>query len=285
MRRCGEVDALAKRAVAAVGRFIAMLDGWRSTLAGSLIEVSLADLVARVLDESGLEAMLRARSGEEEVDRIANLEELVSAAADRDGLADDSEGGGTLAERLAAWLESITLVADADMVDPEQGAVTLMTLHAAKGLEFDAVAIIGCEQGILPHARASDDMVQLEEERRLCYVGMTRARLHLYLCRAFSRTQRGIQERQAESRFWSEIPADVVRRVEPDDPWGQSAAITIDVHPGQPVRHPRFGLGRVLRLGRRPQGATVTVDFVEFGPRTLPAAHASLEPTDGGADF
>ena len=285
MRRCGEIDSLAKRSVAAVARFITMLDGWRSTLAGSLIEISLADLVARVLDESGLEAMLRARSGEEEVDRIANLEELVSAASDRDNMTDDDSDGmaaGTLAERLAAWLESITLVADADMVDPEQGAVTLMTLHAAKGLEFDAVAIIACEQGILPHARASDDMAQLEEERRLCYVGMTRARLHLYLCRALSRTQRGIQERQAESLFFGELPPDSVRRIEPDDPWGMSAADIIDVHPGQPVRHPRFGLGRVLRLGRRPQGATVTVDFVEFGPRTLPAAHASLEPTDGG---
>ncbi|MDP7028822.1 MAG: UvrD-helicase domain-containing protein [Phycisphaerales bacterium] len=280
MRRCNEIDGLAARSTKAIGRFTALIDGWKSILTGSLIEVGLADLVARVLDESGLEAMLRARSGEEDADRLANLQELVSAAADRDGMVDDGEGG-SVAVRLAEWLESISLVADADTIDPEQGAVTLMTLHAAKGLEYDAVAIIGCEQGILPHARASDDMAQLEEERRLCYVGMTRARRHLFLCRALSRTQRGIQERQAESRFFGEIPVESVRRVEPDDPWGAPPPV-ITVHPGQPVRHPRFGLGRVLRLGRRPQGATITVDFVEFGPRTLPAAHAALEPTDGG---
>jgi len=279
MRRCNEVDGLTPRSIKAIGRFTTMLDEWKRVLSGSLIEIGLSDLVARVLDESGLEAMLRARSGEEDADRLANLQELVSAAADRDSMA---ESDGSAAVRLAEWLESISLVADADTIDPEQGAVTLMTLHAAKGLEYDAVAIIGCEQGILPHARASDDMAQLEEERRLCYVGMTRARHHLLLCRAMSRTQRGIQERQAESRFFGEIPGESVRRIEPDDPWGAPPPI-ITVHPGQPVRHPRFGLGRVLRLGRRPQGATITVDFVEFGPRTLPAAHAALEPTDGGA--
>ena len=157
---------------------------------------------------------------------------------------------------------------------------SVLTLHAAKGLEFDVVAIIGCEQGVLPHSRAFDDLAQLEEERRLCYVGMTRARRHLLLGRAMARTQRGIQERQAGSQFLDEIPAEAVRVLEPEDPWSVAPVVTLDVHPGQPVRHPRFGLGRVVRFGRRPQGATVTVDFVEFGARTLPAAHAALEPTD-----
>jgi hypothetical protein len=88
------------------------------------------------------------------------------------------------------------------------------------------------------------------------------------------------------SRFMTEIPADTVRTVAADDPWQVNQVVEITVHPGQPVRHPRFGLGRVLRLGRRPQGATITVDFVEYGHRTLPASHASLEPTDGsGTDF
>ncbi len=284
IRRRNEIDAISKRAAASIDRFVGMIDDWRRAMSASLLTPSLADLVARVLDESGLETANRARPGaEEEIDRIANLQELVSAAADRDARIDldgEEAAAASLEGQLAAWLESISLVADSDAIDPEQGAVTLMTLHAAKGLEFDAVAIIGCEQGVLPHSRAFDDMAQLEEERRLCYVGMTRARRYLLLGRAMARTQRGIQERQAGSQFLDEIPADAVRVVEPDDPWASAPAVTLDVHPGQPVRHPRFGLGRVVRFGHRPQGATVTVDFVEFGARTLPAAHAALEPTD-----
>lgn len=292
MRRRHEIDGLTKRGGAAIDRFIAMVDGWRTAFSGGLIEISLSDLVARVLDESGLEQSLRAKaakSEEEDIDRLANLQELVSAAADRELEQDaDAEPDApmSLSGRLASWLESITLVADADMIDPENGAVTLMSLHAAKGLEFDAVAIVACEQGILPHGRALDSPAEMEEERRLCYVGMTRARRHLYIGHANSRTQRGQHERMSPSRFMSEIPADTVRTVAADDPWQVNQVVEITVHPGQPVRHPRFGLGRVLRLGRRPQGATITVDFVEYGHRTLPASHASLEPTDGsGTDF
>jgi len=288
LRRRSEIDSITSRGGSAIDRFVSMIDGWRAAMAGSLIEISLADLVARVLDESGLERAIRSRGEEEDIERLANLEELVSAAADRDGIASDGEERDpvTLAGQLADWLESIALVADSDSIDPAQGAVTLMTLHAAKGLEFDAVAIVGCEQGVLPHARAFDDMAQLEEERRLCYVGMTRARKHLMMGHAGVRTQRGVQERQAPSRFLDEIPAESVRREAMDDAWQTPHRPALDVHPGQPVRHPRFGLGRVVRLGRRPQGSTVTVDFVEFGPRTLPAAHASLTPTDGsGTDF
>ncbi|MCH2140666.1 MAG: UvrD-helicase domain-containing protein [Phycisphaerales bacterium] len=282
LRRCDEIDSLNNRAKAAIGRFVAMVEGWQSLLSGSLIELTLAELVARILDESGLEHAMRTRGSEEDIDRLANLEELVSAAADRDGHVESQAVGEecSLPAKLAGWLESISLVADADMVDPEQGAVTLMTLHAAKGLEFEAVAIVGCEQGILPHARASDDLAELEEERRLCYVGMTRARRHLLMSHAESRTQRGIQERQMSSRFLQELPEESIQRKETPDEWSGGTGILLEVHPGQPVRHPRFGLGRVVRLGRRPQGGTITVDFVEYGHRTLQAAHASLTATD-----
>ena len=256
-------------------------------MSGGPIEISLADLVARVLDESGMEQSLRSNAQEEDIDRVANLQELVSAASEREleqDAAAEVDAPASLAGRLASWLESITLVADADMIDPEQGAVTLMSLHASKGLEFDVVAIVACEQGVLPHARALDDIGQMEEERRLCYVGMTRARKHLLMGHANSRTQRGQHERMSPSRFLDEIPSDSVCQIHADDSWQVNQVVEITVHVGQPVRHPRFGLGRVLRLGRRPQGATITVDFVEFGPRTLPASHASLEPT-GNCDI
>ncbi|HCA39451.1 MAG TPA: ATP-dependent DNA helicase PcrA [Phycisphaerales bacterium] len=287
MRRRSEIEGLGKRAGAAIDRFIAMIDGWQRAMSGGPIEISLADLVARVLDESGMEQSLRSNAQEEDIDRVANLQELVSAASEREleqDAAAEVDAPASLAGRLASWLESITLVADADMIDPEQGAVTLMSLHASKGLEFDVVAIVACEQGVLPHARALDDIGQMEEERRLCYVGMTRARKHLLMGHANSRTQRGQHERMSPSRFLDEIPSDSVCQIHADDSWQVNQVVEITVHVGQPVRHPRFGLGRVLRLGRRPQGATITVDFVEFGPRTLPASHASLEPT-GNCDI
>ncbi len=281
LRRRSEIEGLTRRAEAAIDRFVSMLDDWRRLLAGSLLEISLPELVSRVLEDSGLEAAIRKHADEEAVERLANLEELVSAAADRQAVEDEGgpESSTGLAATLAGWLESVALVADADAVDPEQGAVTLMTLHAAKGLEFHAVAIIGCEQGILPHSRAADDLAEMEEERRLCYVGMTRAKRQLLMTTAMSRTQRGVHERQAPSRFLDEIPSEFIVRDDADDSWSSEKSMP-DVHIGQAVRHPRFGLGRVLRTGRRPQGATITVDFVEYGARTLPAAHAALVPAD-----
>jgi DNA helicase-2/ATP-dependent DNA helicase PcrA len=166
-----------------------------------------------------------------------------------------------------------------------------MTLHAAKGLEFDVVAIVGMEMGILPHARSSDDPAQLEEERRLCYVGMTRARTSLMLSRAQMRTHRGLRERTAGSAFLEELPPDVVRVIAPKDPWGistdQAPALPRgdSVHPGDCVRHPRFGVGMVRRVLQRPQGTTATIEFDDWGPRTLYVARAGLEKIDDEAAF
>jgi DNA helicase-2/ATP-dependent DNA helicase PcrA len=277
--RCREIDSLTARARTALLRFVSMIDSWRQALGGALIELSLEDLVARVLEESGLEGAARTKRGEEDLDRLANLQELVSAAADRAATeADAGNAPHDLRGRLAAWLESIALISDADAVDPTQGAVTLMTLHAAKGLEFECVAIVGCEQGVLPHARAGEDPAGMEEERRLCYVGMTRAKGHLLMTHASVRSQRGRTESMVPSRFLDEIPADSVRVLETVDPWTLPSAPLPEVIIGQAVRHPRFGVGIVMRFGRRGAGRLVTVDFEQYGPRTMPASHASLEP-------
>jgi DNA helicase-2/ATP-dependent DNA helicase PcrA len=293
LRRIAEGDQLATRSRKAVVAFLGLLDGWIGTLDESVPESDLAAFVASIIAESGMEAHYRG-AGDEEVERVENLEELVSAAADRDSdtmlLAEDEQLPG-LRRRLAHWLESIALVSDADAVDPEQGAVTLMTLHAAKGLEFDVVAIVGMEMGILPHARSSDDPAQLEEERRLCYVGMTRAKTSLMLSRAQMRTHRGLRERTAGSTFLEELPPDVVRVIAPKDPWGistdQAPALPRgdSVHPGDCVRHPRFGVGMVRRVLQRPQGTTATIEFDDWGPRTLYVARAGLEKIDDEAAF
>ena len=293
LRRVAEGEQLATRSRKAVVAFLTLIDSWIRTLNESLPESDLAAFVASIIAESGMESHYKG-AGDEELERVENLEELVSAAADRDGevmlLAEDEALPG-LRRRVASWLESIALVSDADAIDPEQGAVTLMTLHAAKGLEFDAVAIAGMEMGILPHARSSEDPAQFEEERRLCYVGMTRARTHLMLSRAQMRTHRGLRERTAGSAFLEELPQDVVRVIAPEDPWGlsqdQAPAMPRGdaVHPGELVRHPRFGVGMVRRVLQRPQGTTATIEFNDWGPRTLYVARAGLEKIDDEATF
>jgi DNA helicase-2/ATP-dependent DNA helicase PcrA len=222
---------IAGRGAGAVGKFVQMLDEWTGggTFLGSQVPTGLADLVSRIIRESGLEAMYRtqakASGSDADLERLDNLDELVSsarqfemefdamadpAAENADGLARPSDQTPPLLAMLRAYLESIALVADADAVDPAQGAITLMTLHAAKGLEFKAVAIIGLEEGQLPHSRARESQEQLEEERRLCFVGITRAMRRLHLTSSRYRTMRGIPERTIPSRFLEELPKDSV---------------------------------------------------------------------------
>ncbi|MBX3379501.1 MAG: UvrD-helicase domain-containing protein [Phycisphaeraceae bacterium] len=222
---------IAGRGAAAVGKFVQMLGEWTGggTFMGAQVPTGLADLVSRIIRESGLEAMYRtqakASGSDADLERLDNLDELVSsarqfemefdamadpAAENADGLARPSDQTPPLLAMLRAYLESIALVADADAVDPAQGAITLMTLHAAKGLEFKAVAMIGLEEGQLPHSRARESQEQLEEERRLCFVGITRAMRRLHLTSSRYRTMRGIPERTIPSRFLEELPKDSV---------------------------------------------------------------------------
>ena len=233
-----ESMGLNARAVQAVRRFVEIVETWTGggSFMGAQVPASLASLVERVLAESGLRDMYArqaaASKSESDADRVDNLDELISSARsfelEYDPAGDPafstpaqtapdflsvSEDGGVpmtsdppLLSMLRGYLESITLMADADTVDPEQGAVTMMTLHAAKGLEFPAVAIIGLEEGLLPHSRALTDDVQMEEERRLCFVGITRAMRRLHLTAAKYRTQRGLAERTIPSRFLEELP-------------------------------------------------------------------------------
>ena len=252
MRDASSILDVVGRGAAAVEKFVAMIDEWTGggTFMGAQVATTLADLVSRVIRESGLESMYRsqakASNSDADLERLDNLDELVSSARqfemEFDAMADpaapldemsEDEGdenpvpvGPTpfddfeidestvkprgdappLLAMLRAYLESIALVADADAVDQASGAVTLMTLHAAKGLEFRAVAIIGLEEGQLPHSRARESQDELEEERRLCFVGITRAMRRLLMTSSRYRTLRGIPERTIPSRFLEELP-------------------------------------------------------------------------------
>ena len=203
--------------------------------------------VEAVLEFTGYMAELEADSSIEAQGRIENLQELVGVCREFDealdagdvsglpsiagvGAAENSSGDVSIPEglgRVQAFLEAISLVTDLDAAegaDGEQSAVTLMTLHSAKGLEFPVVFLLGLEDGIFPHVRALGDPDELEEERRLCYVGITRARERLYLCHAWSRTLFGATDYYPPSRFLAEIPEELVHVLgEATDRGGASA--------------------------------------------------------------
>ena len=245
LRRIKEVPGLTARAQGAITKFVELVDDWTGggSFMGASVSDTLADLVERVVSESGLEAHYRKQADVSGLETAAekgdNLAELVSSAADfetsYDPAADplagvdalQAEDSGEAAVEpppllamLRAYLESVALVADADAVDPEQGAVTLMTLHAAKGLEFGAVAMIGLEEGLLPHSRALESESAMEEERRLCFVGVTRAMQRLKLTSSRYRTVRGQTDRTIPSRFLEELGREHVVVSDQTDAYG-----------------------------------------------------------------
>ncbi|MCA9277092.1 MAG: UvrD-helicase domain-containing protein [Phycisphaerales bacterium] len=219
---------LSPRALASIDKFVQMINDWTGggTFMGASVATTLHELVERVITESTLEShytkQAKASGSESDEERLDNLSELVTSARDFEREYDPADDPaaftdvesaqqgqvGQVPELLAmlrAYLESIALVADADAVDTSSGSVTLMTLHASKGLEFPAVAMIGLEEGSLPHSRANESQSELEEERRLAFVGITRAMQHLQITNANRRTIRGMSERMIPSRFLEEI--------------------------------------------------------------------------------
>ncbi len=255
---------------------------------------NLSTLLDGVLERTGYRHYLfeEFEDGEE---RWENVEELRNVAVDYDGLA---PGNG-----LVAFLEDVALISDADTIEdpskgqaPDEGRVTLITLHSAKGLEFPVVFMIAMEEGVLPHIRSFDDPAQMEEERRLCYVGMTRAKERLYLLRAFRRYSMGMSQHNPASRFLKDMPPELIaqqsaiaaatqtgprahRYAEParrDDrpPVPEEAVFS----GGEKVRHPRFGEGIVVSCVVANGDQELTVAFKgEAGIKKLLLSLAPLE--------
>ena len=168
------------------------------------------ELVTAVVERTGYRSELLADGTIEALGRVENVDELV-------GVADEYR-------TVAEFLEAASLVADSDQLDGDGTRVSLMTMHIAKGLEFPAVFLVGMEDGIFPHMRSLGDPVELEEERRLCYVGITRAERHLYVSHAWSRMLWGNTSSNIPSRFLNEIPAELVRDVAVERGWGSSGS-------------------------------------------------------------
>ncbi|MHA6805730.1 UvrD-helicase domain-containing protein [Salinifilum ghardaiensis] len=328
----GDIAELNTRAARAINGFVALLDELRELAA----EADVGEVLETALERTGYRAGLDASDDPQDATRVENLDELLTVAREfteaRSGGGTDAEAAGGAVEApadgepaagpvgteaaaaaedaagddglppedsLAAFLERISLVADADAL-PESGdgVVTLMTLHTAKGLEFPVVFNTGWEEGVFPHNRALGDEKELSEERRLAYVGITRARRRLYVSRALTRSAWGQPMTNPASRFLDELPAELVewRRVEPErsapqarSTWGGRAAdrtgadsaqarlsaggmrstgaqgwkneVAIKLAAGDRVNHDKYGLGTVLSTEGEGPRATATIDF------------------------
>jgi DNA helicase-2/ATP-dependent DNA helicase PcrA len=287
-RDAGVADRTAKK----MDEFAGMLARWRGLLETGQPD-ALAAFVEMVLEESGLRDFADGTDGDDLDQRRANLDEVVNAAGDFE-LPDDPSGAApTLLRALQGFLQSVALAADSDAYDSESGAVTLMTLHAAKGLEFEFVAMVGCEEGLLPHMRAREGDDDIEEERRLCFVGMTRAKRQLLMTHAARRTVRGMRMSAMESEFLREIPEANAERTDlasswmdgggsegADEPWMDEfdapRGLGSQFPVGCMVKHPLFGLGTVQAILPRGSVTSARVAFRTVGVKTLVLEYAKL---------
>ena len=280
-----DVPGLAPRSARAIEAFNELIGGLRAAAdAGS----PAGELAEAVLDRTGYVAELQASADLQDASRIENLTEMVAVAREFDV----QHPAGTLAD----FLEQVSLVADADQIPagPDHGGlVTLMTLHTAKGLEFPVVFLTGMEENVFPHERSVNDEKELQEERRLAYVGITRAQRRLYLTRAVSRTWWGRPAFHRQSRFLSEVPAALIdwRRDETAaaPPAAERLARRPGVHalgnravpalqPGDRVTHDSYGLGRVLSVEGRGDDPEAKIDFGgDYGVKHLVLRYAPIE--------
>ncbi len=268
---------LPARATNAVAAFLELI----GSLTRETEEQPLDERVEHVIQHSGLIEHFNKEKGEKGRARVENLEELVSAA--RQFEYDDDEG----LDDLSAFLAHAALEAGEGQADAYEDAVQLMTLHTAKGLEFPLVFMVGMEEGLFPHQLSIDEAGRLEEERRLAYVGMTRAMKQLYITHAEVRRLYGDEKYTRPSRFISEIPADFLEEVRMRGSVSQpvfrreQAGMAQDsdsgLQLGQQVSHPKFGLGTVLQCEGSGAQTRVQVNFDEVGSKWLVLAYAKLQ--------
>ncbi|MCT2546369.1 DNA helicase PcrA [Streptomyces atratus] len=317
LRRVDEAYGMAARSANAVKRFNTLMEELRTIVESG---AGPAVVLEAVLERTGYLAELQASTDPQDETRIENLQELAAVAlefeqeqgaagaADADG-ADAATGTGAGTGTLAEFLEKVALVADSDQIPDEDedgsGVITLMTLHTAKGLEFPVVFLTGMEDGVFPHMRALGQVKELEEERRLAYVGITRARERLYLTRAAMRSAWGQPSYNPPSRFLEEIPDQHLewkRKGPMAAPAGPTSGITsslsasrsrsgpsgfatrrtsdrptITLAVGDRVTHDQFGLGTVTAVEGVGDQAKATVDFGDERPKKLLLRYAPVE--------
>ncbi|MBI5887560.1 MAG: UvrD-helicase domain-containing protein [Deltaproteobacteria bacterium] len=267
---------------------------------GGMEKEQLHRLTLKLLEESGYMRSLQEEGTEEAVERLENLFELIAAIKDFEHI--------NPMAALSDFLDHVSLISDIDSFEDAPDRLTLMTLHSAKGLEFRAVFIAGMEEGLFPHTRSSDDEGELEEERRLCYVGMTRAKERLYLFAARSRTVYGQTKTQMRSRFIDEIDPARITIAESSERQAKPRFSSSEVYYtredsqvkggvtgelssprtqdgaqdgwriGMKVKHPMFGIGVIKEKAGSGQDVKLTINFKDAGTRKLALKYASLTP-------
>ncbi len=291
-RDCASNGEFPKKASQALGQFVSMMDGLIAERDG----LKPSEFVRKVLERSGYLTDLATDDTLESKMRAENLKELVNSVVDYESTAETPTLGG--------YLDQVSLVADVDKLEDKKNCVTLMTMHNAKGLEFPIVFITGMEEGLFPHNNSMEEDKEVQEERRLCYVGMTRAMDILYLTGAACRYVYGTPQWRAPSRFLSEIPKDMIQVTgkaanivathgglyevantlkkefdELKDPeWDEEAVIPFAL--GDTVKHKAFGRGMVIALMGSGEDLKVTVSFPNHGKKQLLVKLANLEKID-----
>ena len=292
--RANEIADIPTRAAGSIHEFLSMLEKLH-VLVEAKVRPSV--IIEAVLEQSGLLTELKDSKDPQDEVRVENLQELVAVSLEYEerpfeSLREDEEIS------LAGFLEQVSLVADADEIPDGQdhgGVVTLMTLHTAKGLEFPTVFLTGLEDGIFPHSRTLGEKSEIEEERRLAYVGLTRAQQRLYLTRAESRSSWGAPNFNPPSRFLEEIPEDLIawrntslspsristRRnfqapPRPASATGKKSA-PMELTVGERVVHDTFGMGSVISLSGEGDRAEATINFGTYGHKRLLLRYAPVE--------
>ncbi|NLW46781.1 MAG: DNA helicase PcrA [Firmicutes bacterium] len=280
-----EIPSLTGRAIKPLTEFYRLLEGWIEKRE----QLSVKELTERILLDSGYLQELKNEGTIEAQGRIENLDQFLALTLDFEQNSDDRS--------LAAFLETVALVADIDNYEPDADALVMMTLHSAKGLEFPVVFLVGLEEGLFPHNRALMETKELEEERRLCYVGITRGQHRLYVTHANMRTIFGSRNISIPSRFLMEMPKETINilkgpaapksdRVTEKSTTSVSRATGIQpktdvdgeaIHPGSKVRHPKWGIGTVISKEGAGTDAQLKVAFPGLGIKILILAYANLE--------
>lgn len=269
--------------------FLQLIEGFRKEAQS----VPLSKLTMTILTQTGYLNRLKEEGTEEALSRVENIEELLAVMEEFE----KGEEGG----RLEDFLEKVSLMTEVDFYENKENRVSLMTLHCAKGLEFPVVFMVGMEEGLLPHYRRGEEIEDLEEERRLCYVGITRTKMKLYLSRAERRSTFGVGRANLPSRFLDELPFELIEfegapeEEEKERVWvwteseesmeGIPTGEGLSWHPdgfyplkmGMRVRHPKFGEGLVRSVEGMDEEQKATIVFQSVGPKRLKVRYANLE--------
>ncbi|WP_097028047.1 DNA helicase PcrA [Clostridium peptidivorans] len=291
---------LSSRAVASINKFVGLINSFIR----KKDEVSVSKLIQEILQTTGYIDELQKSNDIEDLTRLENLKELVSAAVDFESGSEDKS--------LSAFLEQVTLVSDVDNYSEDVDAIVLMTVHSAKGLEFDVVFMAGMENGIFPGAQSISNPAEMEESRRLCYVGITRAKERLYMTSASSRRVFGRFVNYPESDFIREIPMNLKDDISPRTSFNRymndssnyinrnqsgvntnitrqniqkeaaiesnSSKLTqIDATPGKKVKHGKFGIGTIVSAVKSGEDVKLTIAFDRMGVKILMLSVAPLE--------